>query len=129
MKTYRGSCECDRVRIEATFAIERGTFKCNCRICTKGRFWGAALEPKDLRVIAGEGEITRYSENPMHHFCKHCGIKVFGRGTLPDGKEMAVVSLAALDDLDPKVWAAAPVHVFDGKHDRFDRAAEFSAHL
>jgi hypothetical protein len=42
---------------------------------------------------------------------------------------MAVVSLAALDDLDPKTWAAAPVFVFDGKHDRFDRSAEFSAHL
>ncbi len=106
-----------------------GTFKCNCHICTKSRFWGAAVQPENLRVISGEEELTRYWHGPVHHFCRHCGIKVFGRGELPGGKRMAMVSLAALDDLDPREWASAPVKVVDGRHDRFDREPEFSGHL
>jgi hypothetical protein len=128
-KTYHGSCECERVTYEATFDLSAGTFKCNCRICTKGRLWGAVVAPENLKVLSGEGELVKYWTGPVHHFCKHCGIKVFGRAKGPDSKDSAVVMLATLDDLDPRELARAPVHYFDGRHDRFDRRPEFTGHL
>jgi hypothetical protein len=129
MKTYHGSCECEKVKFEATFDLSAGTFKCNCRMCTKSRFWGASVDGDKLEVTSGAQELTTYWSNPMHHFCKHCGVKVFGMGTGPDGKKSAAVVLTALDDLDPRELAKAPVQYFDGRHDRFDRAPEFAGHL
>jgi hypothetical protein len=128
-KTYHGSCECEKVTLEVNLDLSAGTFKCNCRICTKARFWGAAVGPDDLKVLSGEDSITTYWTNPIHHFCKHCGIKLFGRGHTPDGTKMAAIALACLDDLDPKEWASAPVFVCNGREDRFDQPAPFSAHL
>jgi hypothetical protein len=126
MKTYHGSCECEKVKFEAKFDLKEGTFKCNCRMCTKSRFWGASVKAEDFRVTSGEECLSKYWKNPMHHFCKECGVKVFGRN---DANGMVAVALAALDDLDPREWASAPVHVYDGRHDRFDRQAEFAGHL
>lgn len=128
-KTYHGSCECEKVRIEATFDLSQGTFKCNCRMCGKGRFWGAGMPPENFKIVAGEAELSRYSSNPMHHFCKHCGIKMFGRVEMPDGTKQAVVAVAVLDDLDPRALVAAPIHYCDGRHDRFDRKPEYVEHL
>jgi hypothetical protein len=131
-KKYHGSCECERVRFEVELDLGAGTFMCICRICTKGRFWGAGVSQSDLHMISGESELTAYATlgHPTHYFCRHCGTKVFGKMDMPPPKgPSAAISLATLDDLDPKEWSQAPVHVFDGKHDRFDRAAEFSAHL
>ena len=123
-KTYHGSCECERVRIEATFDLSKGTFKCNCRMCTKTRFWGVLLASKDdLKIVSGETELTRYGDGPVHHFCRHCGVKLFGRG------QFAAVSVAVFDDLDPAELVQAPVKYYDGRHDRFDREPEFKAHL
>ena len=128
-KTYHGSCECENVRYEATFDLDEGTFKCNCRMCTKSRLWAIGIPGDALKVTQGEEFLTKYHTNPIHHFCKVCGVKVFGRGTSPDGSSMAAVMLTTLDDLDPKDLAAAKVHYFDGRHDRFDRSPDFTQHL
>ncbi|MFL5813306.1 MAG: GFA family protein [Bdellovibrionia bacterium] len=129
MKTYHGSCECEKVKFEATFDLQAGTFKCNCRMCTKARLWGAVVQPENFKVTSGEEFLSKYWKSPVHHFCKECGIKVFAQGVSPIGKPLTVVVLAALDDLDPREWAAAPVRIFDGQHDRFDRAPDFTGHL
>lgn len=123
LKTYHGSCECERVRIEATFDLSEGTFKCNCRMCTKARFWGVFIAHESFKIISGEEELTRYGAGPVHHFCCHCGVKIFGRGT------GTAVSVAILDDLDPRELVKAPVKYCDGHHDRFDREPEFKDHL
>jgi hypothetical protein len=129
MKTYHGSCECEKVKFEVKFDLSAGTFKCNCRMCTKSRFWGAAVQAENLKVLSGESELTTYWNNPIHHFCKHCGVKVFGRGEQPDGTKTVAVAVPVLDDLDPRELCKAPVHYFDGRHDRFDRSPEFTGHL
>ena len=127
-KTYHGSCECEAVKVEATFDLSAGSFKCNCRMCSKSRFWGASVEPNELKLISGKEFITTYWTTPIHHFCKVCGVKVFARGTSPDG-EFAVIALAALDDLDPKELAAVPVFVCNGREDKFQEEAPFKGHL
>jgi hypothetical protein len=124
-KTYRGSCTCGKNRFEADIDLAQGTFKCNCESCTKTRFWGALLQPEAYRLLSGESDLSVYNSEGgnRHFFCKHCGVKLCGKG------KFVAVSLAALDDLDPREWASAPVAYYDGRHGHFDRAPEFTAHL
>lgn len=125
-QTYHGSCDCEKVRFEVGLDLDAGTFKCNCKICWKGRFWGAIVKPENFRLISGENDLTIYGNQRLHHFCKHCGVKLFGRGA--DGVRM-VVSLASLDDLDPKILVRSPVRYVDGRHDNFKAEPDFTAHL
>lgn len=126
VQIFHGSCDCAKVNFEVGLDLEVGTFKCNCRLCFKKRFWGAVAKPDTFRLISGENELTVYGVRRRHHFCKHCGIKIFGRGL--DGVRI-VVNVAAIDDLDPKKLAAAPIRYVDGLHDNFTSSPDFTAHL
>lgn len=126
IQTFHGSCDCGKVRFETGLDLDAGTFKCNCKICWKFRFWGAVAVPNTFRVLSGENNLSDYGERRHHYFCKSCGIKVFGRGA--DGVRV-VVSIAALDDLDPRVLVQAPVRYVDGLHDNFTAVPDFKEHL
>ncbi len=125
-KTYHGSCDCGKVRFETVFDIQKGTFKCNCRLCWKQRFWGAMVPADSFKILSGEGDLSKYGARRVHHFCRHCGIKIFGRGT--DAQRVAI-NLAALDNLPPEDLAEAPVALVDGLHDNFNQTPSFSGHL
>lgn len=126
LQTYQGSCDCGKVRFEAALDLDAGTFKCNCKLCWKARFWGAIVKPETFKLLSGEDDLTIYGISRFHHFCRHCGIKLFGRGA--DGVRV-VVSMAALDDLDPRVLVRVPVRYVDGLHDNFKAIPDFTAHL
>src|SRR4051812_32111078 len=119
-KLYHGSCVCGRVKFEVALDLASGTFKCNCTVCTKGRFWGTIAKAEDLKILSGEDQLTVYGEKRKHNFCRNCGTKVFGRA-----EDRVAVNLGALDDLDPREWAAAPVKYYDGRNDHWDREPEF----
>jgi hypothetical protein len=125
-QTYHGSCDCGKVAFEVSLDLSKGTFKCNCRICWKGRFWGIGTSPDSLKLLKGEAELSRYGQKIVHHFCRNCGIKVFGKSA--DGKGVAI-SVAALDDLPAEELSKAPVHYVDGIHDNWKQSPSFTAHL
>ena len=82
-KLHQGGCHCGAVRFECRLDPAEGTSRCNCSVCAKGRFWKAIARKEDFRILQGENELSDYqfgSRNIHHLFCRHCGIKPFGRG-------------------------------------------------
>jgi len=133
MKTYQGSCHCGKVRFEADIDLSAGTGKCNCSICTKARHWGTSIKPDAFRLLSGEGDLSDYQfgGNVVHHlFCRHCGIRPFGKGYIEQiGGHFYSINLAALDNVDPQELIDAPVHYSDGRHNRWESTPAETRHL
>lgn len=132
-KTYHGSCHCGAVRFEADIDLAAGTSKCNCSICAKSRFWKAIATADAFRLVQGENALSEYlfgSRSIHHFFCRHCGVKTFGRGHLEElGGTFYAVNVACLDDAALPELATAPVKFEDGQHDRWERAPAETRHL
>lgn len=127
-----GSCHCGAVRFD--LELDRGTpgIRCNCSYCLKVRSWAVILPAASLRLRQGEDSLGHYAFGPgreVHHFCRQCGVRLFGRGE-PAGKPAYVtVNLACLDSLDEAALAALPIRYVDGKHERWDAPPDQTRHL
>ena len=132
LRTYRASCHCGRVKVEADLDLEQPSFRCNCSICRRNRFWPAVAKPEHFRLVAGEDELTKYvfgSGKNHHFFCRHCGVRVFGVGNeTPIGK-MYGVNIGCLEDVTEEELSRIPITYVDGMHDRWDAAPEFTSHM
>jgi hypothetical protein len=132
LKTYSGSCHCGAVRFEAELDLERPTYRCNCSICRRTRFWPAVAREDGFRVLSGEQDLTQYLFNTrknQHYFCRHCGVRPFGIGIdAPIGK-MFSVNLGCLEGLSEEQLSQLAVTCVDGLNGRWPEAPAFCSHL
>jgi hypothetical protein len=132
LKTYHGSCHCGAVQFEADLDLTQSTYRCNCSICRRTRFWPAIATPDGFRLLAGEANLMKYLFNRRkneHYFCKLCGVRAFGIGTeTPIGK-MYGVNLGCLTDVSDEELSRLAITYVDGRNDRWQAAPEFCAHL
>jgi len=131
LKTYTGSCHCGAVRFEADLDLTQPSFRCNCSICRRTRFWPAVALPSQFRLLAGEGELAEYlfhKRKNQHFFCRHCGVRAFGIGNDTPIGQMVGVNLGCLEGVGEEELARIPIVYVDGMHDRMEPPA-FTAHL
>lgn len=131
LKTYHGSCHCGAVTFEADLDLSQSTYRCNCSICRRTRFWPAVAREGGFRLLSGEAELTQYlfnSRKNQHYFCRHCGVRPFGVGTeTPIGK-MYGVNLGCLADVSDEELSRLAITYIDGVNDRMETPV-FFAHL
>ncbi len=130
-KTYQGSCHCGAVRFEADLDLTQSTYRCNCSICRRTRFWAAVAREDGFRLKSGADDLTLYlfnSRKNQHYFCRHCGVRAFGIGTeTPIGK-MYGVNLGCLEGVSEEELSRVPITYVDGRGDQ-QGAPKFFAHL
>jgi hypothetical protein len=130
-KTYHGSCHCGAVTFEADLDLAETSYRCNCSICRRTRFWPAVAQEGQFRLLSGEDELTQYlfhKRKNQHYFCRRCGVRAFGVGTdTPIGK-MIGVNLGCLTDVSDEELSRVPITYVDGRNDR-QTMPEFFSHL
>lgn len=131
LKTYRGRCHCGAVEFEADLDLTQSSYRCNCSICRRTRFWAAVAQADGFRLLSGQAELTQYlfhTEKNQHYFCRCCGVRAFGVGTETPVGKMYGVNLGCLEGVSEEELSRIPITYVDGRHDRF-APPEFFSHL
>jgi hypothetical protein len=129
--TYQGSCHCGAVRFEADLDLTQPTFRCNCTICRRTRFWAAVARPEQFRLHAGREDLTEYrfgAGRNQHFFCRHCGVRPYGVGNDTPIGPMVGVNVGCLEGVSEEALSRIPIARIDGLHDAMEAPA-FAAHL
>jgi hypothetical protein len=132
METYQGACHCGAVRFEATLDLSQPTYRCNCSICRRTRFWPAVAREEGFRVLSGQKNLTKYLFNSLkneHYFCATCGVRPFGIGTDTPIGRMVGVNIGCLEGVPEETLARLAITYVDGLHDRWQHAPEHVSHL
>jgi hypothetical protein len=110
-RTYLGNCHCGRVAFEVDTQLDH-VVECSCSLCRRlGALWHGASDG-NLRITAGEADLTLYQFNTMtakHYTCRHCGVHPFSRPRLDPNRW--VVNVRCIDGVDV---SALPLMRFDG---------------
>jgi len=133
MKRHKASCHCGAVKVELDFDTAAPTSRCNCSICSKTRWWGANVKLDAVRALSGEENTFVYSwgsKSIALHICKTCGIRLYGRGDIPQlGGKFFAFNVACLDDVSDEAFAAIPVRVCNGRDNDWMHEPKITAYL
>lgn len=118
-KTYRASCHCGDIQLEADLDLASGAGKCNCSICSKSRNWSMTVKPDAVRLLTGEDKLTDYhfGTHSVHlPFCTRCGVRIHSYGDIAEiGGKFTSVRLSALDGVSADELASIPVRHCNGR--------------
>jgi len=117
------------VKFEADIDLSQSSYRCNCSICRRTRFWPAIAKADGLRLLEGESELTQYLFNTrknFHYFCRHCGVRAFGVGNETPMGKMYGVNLGCLENVSDEELSRVPITYVDGRNDRFESPEHFS---
>ncbi|MGK5015326.1 GFA family protein [Janthinobacterium sp. 61] len=131
-KTYHGSCHCGSVRFAAEIDLAAPSLRCNCSYCLKIRCWASQVPPTAFHLLAGEAELSEYrfgAGRERHYFCRHCGVRPFGRGDSARSGPFVGIGVNCLDDASVAELAQVPVTFVDGWHDDWDAPPQETRHL
>ena len=132
LKTYEGSCHCGAVRSEVQLDLTQSSYRCNCSICRRNRFWPAVAKPEGFRLMAGREMLTEYLFNTkknQHFFCKKCGVRPFGVGNETPMGKMYGLNIGCLEGVTEEELSKIPITYVDGMHDRWQEAPQYFSHL
>lgn len=132
LSTYQATCHCGAVEVHAELDLSQPTYRCNCSVCRRTRFWPAVALPGGFRIAQGQDALTRYTFGTgknHHYFCRHCGVRVFGHGTETPMGEMYGVNLGCITALEDADLQRLAVVRIDGLHDRWSHAPDHAGHL
>ena len=127
LNSYRESRHCGKVFVEADLDLTQSSYRCNCSICRRNRFWAAIARPDGFKLLSGESNLTKYlfgTGKGQHFFCKDCGVRVFGIG--PD---MYGVNVGCLEGVTEEQLSCIPITYVDGMNDRWSEKPEFWQHM
>jgi hypothetical protein len=108
-----GSCQCGRVRFEATMALDN-CIECNCSHCYRKGLILAFVPAANFTLVQGGDVLSEHLFNKhkiKHRFCKNCGVQPFAYGQ-KDGVDLVAVNVRTLEDVEP--WTVTPKRV-DGR--------------
>lgn len=114
-KRYEGGCHCGAVRYDVQLDLTQPVVTCNCSICFKTGALLAFTPEASFTLRSGQDALVDYQfgkKNIHHLFCRTCGVRSFGRGKGPDGKEMRAINVRCLDGVSLEGLKLYP---FDGK--------------
>jgi hypothetical protein len=132
LKTYKGSCHCGSVRFEADLDLTQPSYRCNCSICRRNRFWPAVARAEGFRLMSGQDLLTEYRFNTkknQHFFCKVCGVRPFGVGNETPMGKMYGVNIGCLEGVSEEELSRIPITYVDGMNDRWQHAPDHFSHL
>ena len=131
-RTYSGGCHCGAVRYEVHVDLSQGTVRCNCSICSKGRAWLVAVDPKGFKLLRGEDALGVYqfgAKQIQHLFCRTCGVKSFARGGGADDSGFVAIMVSCLEGVPDAELAQVPIAYVDGRNDDFQSPPTEIRHL
>ena len=132
LKPYRASCHCGAVVVEAALDLEQPTYRCNCSICRRTRFWPAIARPEGFRLVDGEASLVKYTfgaKKNHHFFCRTCGVRVFGVGNDTPIGTMYGIHIGCLEGVSEEQLSRLAITYVDGMHDRWGVPPEHWKHL
>lgn len=133
MKLYKASCHCGAVQIDAELDLMAGTSRCNCSSCAKSRWWGVNLKPAQIKALQGEENTFVYSwggKAVEQRLCKTCGLRVYGRGDIPQiGGAFVALNVACLDGVSDEEFAAIPIRFCNGRDNAWMQTPAITSYL
>jgi hypothetical protein len=91
------------------------------------------IKPDAFRLLSGESDLSTYqfgTKAGQHLFCRHCGMRPFSSGSVPEiGGAYVSIALSCLDDIEPSELAEVPIKYMDGRHNNWWNPPAETRHL